>query len=72
LGTLAGQIRQHFYKITLPWSDECFRLLPAHFYFELTTQMREFESAFSPSVDKFLEVYPSYIAQVRPELNGLF
>ena len=39
LRTLAGQIRQHFYKITLPWSDEGYRLLPAHFYFELTTQM---------------------------------
>ena len=72
LRTLAGQIRQHFYKITLPWSDEGYRLLPAHFYFELTTQMREFERAFSQSVDEFLEVYPSYIEQVRPELNGLF
>jgi len=72
LRTLAGQIRQHFYKITLPWSDEGYRLLPAHFYFELTTQMREFEDAFSQSVDEFLEVYPSYIEQVRPELNGLF
>ena len=72
LRTLAGQIRQHFYKITLPWSDEGYRLLPAHFYFELTTQMREFELAFSQSVDEFLEVYPSYIEQVRPELNGLF
>ena len=28
LRTLAGQIRQYFYKITLPWSDEGFRLLP--------------------------------------------
>ncbi len=72
LRTLAGQIRQHFYKITLPGSDEGYRLLPAHFYFELTTQMREFERAFSESVDEFLEVYPSYIEQVRPELNGLF
>jgi hypothetical protein len=34
--------------------------------------MREFELAFSQSVDEFLEVYPSYIEQVRPELNGLF
>src|ERR1700727_3653068 len=71
LRTLAGQIRQHFYKITLPWADEGYRLLPAHFYFELTTQMREFERAFSQSIDEFLEVYPSYIDQVRPELNGL-
>jgi hypothetical protein len=36
LRTLAGQIRQHFYKITLPWSDEGLRLLPSHFYFDLT------------------------------------
>jgi hypothetical protein len=72
LRTLAGQIRQHFYKITLPWSDEGYRLLPAHFYFDLTTQMREFERSFSQSVEEFLEIYPSYIEQVRPELNGLF
>ena len=44
LRTLAGQIRQYFYKITLPWSDEGFRLLPANFYFDLTARMREFEA----------------------------
>jgi hypothetical protein len=72
LRTLAGQIRQYFYKITLPWSDEGFRLLPAHFYFEMTTQMRLFERTFSQRVEEFLAVDPSYIEQVRPELNGLF
>ena len=46
LRTLAGQIRQHFYKITLPWSDEGFRLLPANFYFDLMARMREFEAGF--------------------------
>lgn len=72
LRSLSGQIRQYFYKITLPWSDEGYRLLPAHFYFELTTKMREFERAFAQQVEEFLAVYPSYIEQVRPELNGLF
>ena len=72
LRALSGQIRQYFYKITLPWSDEGYRLLPAHFYFELTTKMREFEQAFAQQVEEFLVVYPSYIEQVRPELNGLF
>jgi hypothetical protein len=72
LRTLAGQIRQYFYKITLPWSDEGFRLLPAHFYFEMTTHMREFERTFFQQVEEFLTVYPSYIEQVRPELSGLF
>ena len=72
LRSLAGQVRQYFYKITLPWSDEGYRLLPAHFYFELTAKMREFEQAFTRQVEEFLAVYPSYIEQVRPEVNGLF
>jgi hypothetical protein len=72
LRSLSGQIRQYFYKITLPWSDEGYRLLPAHFYFELTTKMREFEASFSQQVEEFLAVYPNYIEQVKPELNALF
>jgi hypothetical protein len=72
LRTLAGQIRQYFYKITLPWSDEGFRLLPSNFYFDLMTRMREFEAGFEQGVESFLAVYPQYIDQVRPELNGLF
>jgi hypothetical protein len=72
LRTLAGQIRQYFYKITLPWSDEGFRLLPSNFYFELMARMREFEAGFEQAVEGFLRVYPQYIEQVRPELNGLF
>lgn len=72
LRTLAGQIRQYFYKITLPWSDEGFRLLPSNFYFDLMSRMREFEASFDQGVDSFLTVYPQYVDQVRPELNGLF
>jgi hypothetical protein len=72
LRTLAGQIRQHFYKITLPWSDEGFRLLPAHFLFDLTARMREFEAGFSSGVDQFLAVYPDYIREAKAELGSLF
>ena len=72
LRTLAGQIRQYFYRITLPWSDEGFRLLPSNFYFDLMARIREFEASFEQGVDSFLAVYPQYIDQVRPELNGLF
>jgi hypothetical protein len=72
LRTLAGQIRQHFCRFTLPWSDEGYRLLPAHFYFDLSARMREFEQTFSKQVDDFLDFYPGYIEHVRPELNGLF
>lgn len=72
LRTLAGGIRQYFYKITLPWSDEGFRLLAGDLYFDLMARMREFEASFEQGVESFLNVYPQYIDQVRPELNGLF
>jgi hypothetical protein len=72
LRTLAGQIRQHFYKVTLPWSDEGLRLLPSHFLFELTARMREFKVDFSAGVEQFLEVYPSYIREAHAELGSLF
>jgi hypothetical protein len=72
LRTLAGQIRHYFYQITLPWSDEGFRLLPSNFYFDLMARMRAFEAGFAQGVESFLAVYPQYIEQVRPELSGLF
>lgn len=70
--TLAGQIRTHVYKITLPWSDEGYRILPASLYFQLAGQMKEFERQFYTAVDEFLAEYPVYIEQVRPALSALF
>jgi hypothetical protein len=35
-------------------------------------RMREFEAGFEQGVESFLGVYPQYIEQVKPELNGLF
>ncbi len=72
LRSLSGQIRQHFYKVTLPWSDEGLRLLPSHFLFELKARMREFERDFNDGVESFLTVYPEYIREARSELGGLF
>jgi hypothetical protein len=72
LRSLSGQIRQHFYKVTLPWSDEGLRLLPSHFLFELKAKMREFERDFNDGVESFLTVYPEYIREARSELGGLF
>ncbi len=46
--------------------------LPSNFYFDLMERMREFEASFEQGVESFLTVYPQYIDQVRPELNGLF
>ena len=72
LRTLAGQIRQYFYKVTLPWSDEGYRLLPSHLYFEFTRQMSEFKAAYAGLVREFLDAYPSYREQARSSLGLLY
>src|ERR1700750_334281 len=54
LRSFAGQIRQSFYKITLPWSDEGYRLLPAHFYFDWTGPVGGFEVTFVRKVEDIL------------------
>jgi hypothetical protein len=35
-------------------------------------RIREFEASFEQGVEGFLRIYPHYIEQVKPELNGLF
>ena len=70
--TLASQIRAYVNKITLPWSDEGMRLLPAHMYFEFSAKMREYQAEFRAKVDQFLIEYPTYVEQARTVLNGLY
>ena len=72
LRTLAGQIRQYFYKVTLPWSDEGYRLLPSHLYFEFTHQMSEFKTGYEQLVREFLDAYPTYREQARSSLGLLY
>ena len=72
LRTLAGQIRQYFYKVTLPWTDEGYRLLPSHLYFEFTNQMSEFKTGYGQLVREFLDAYPSYREQARSSLGLLY
>jgi hypothetical protein len=72
LRTLAGQIRQYFYKVTLPWSDEGYRLLPSHLYFEFTNQMSEFKTGYEQLVREFLDAYPTYREQARSSLGLLY
>ena len=72
LRTLAGQIRQYFYKITLPWSDEGFRSCRRTSTSISWPGCVSSKPASSRESKAFFGVYPQYIEQVRPELNGLF
>jgi hypothetical protein len=70
--TIAGRIRQYFYRVTLPWSDEGLRILPAELYFEFNAQMRDFAAEFRYAVDEFLDAYDTYVKEAQPMLGSLF
>jgi len=55
--TIAGRIRQYFYRVTLPWSDEGLRNLPAELRY---------------AVDEFLDAYDTYVKEAQPMLGSLF
>ncbi|MDR5728019.1 MAG: hypothetical protein RB191_11400 [Terriglobia bacterium] len=70
--SLSGRIRQAFYEITLPWSDDGPRILPGNLYFDFNAKMRDFEREFHTAVESFLISYSDYVQQVRPVLGALF
>ena len=69
--TFAELIRQHFSRITLPWSDEGYLLLPAHSYSNSPHRPQEFERVFSQSVEKS-ERFTRPTSKSPSRMNGLF
>jgi hypothetical protein len=69
---ITGRIRTYFYKVTLPWSDEGLRILPASLYEDFTTEMRKFDTEFNEAVQNFIEQYHELVSQARYSLGGLY
>jgi hypothetical protein len=67
-----GNARQRFYKETLPWTDEGWRLLPTANYEKFTDAMRKMRTEFEGSVETFLAEYPSLKEAARALLNGMY
>lgn len=72
INNLVGRIRKWVCSVTLPWSDDGPRILPAEIYFEFGKQWTGFESEFERAVDGFLAVYHQYVEEVRPILGAMF
>ena len=71
LKTLETSIRQYFYKITLPWSDDGQRILSSDLYFEFMEKMREFAAEYRRAVNEFLDMYETYIEENRLRLGDM-
>lgn len=61
---------KYFYKVTMPWDDKGWRLLPVTKYKEFVKKFRKFSNDVQTEIDKFVVNLPDYIDQGMKDLGG--
>lgn len=67
-----SRVRQMHYKLTIPWSDNGTRLVPAATFIEYKNVMNQYEEEFRDLVDRFLDKYDTLVAAAAFQLGTLF
>lgn len=68
----ASEARNFHYARTLPWLDEGARILPAAAFDDYSNRLRRMRADFAAAADAFVAGYPSFVADARNRLNGMF
>jgi len=71
INKIASEARQDHYFLTLPWSDEGFRVLPAAAYMEHAEKMRRHLARFEPAVKAFEDGFEVLVADQSKEHSRL-
>jgi len=69
---IVGIARQTHYKLTLPWTDDGSRILPARMFQKYTQETRTIKSKFEKSVEEFVSRFPGYLTEASATLGDLF
>jgi hypothetical protein len=69
---LRSEIRNYYYSMTLPWTDDGRRVLASSSYYEFRTQMNVYMEQFKVLVQDFFAAYPFYQENARLFLKGLW
>ena len=64
--------RTYHYRMTLPWDDGGYRLLPSKLYLEYTQEMRRLKTEFNVSVAQFINDYPNLKLKAQQSLGTMF
>ncbi len=68
----AQKARLESYRLSSPWLDEGWRVLPIALYNQYFDNMREIKKEFNAEVEKFISDYPLHIENAKKALNGMF
>ena len=70
---IAGEARQEHYRLTLPWTDDGFRILSQAGYFTYNEKMKDHDERFWNWFNgEFRPNYAGYVEAAATALNGLF
>jgi len=68
----AQAARTEHYRLSLPWADDGWRILPTSIYTKYQDSIRISHKKFDAETEKFLAQYPQYIEDAKAALNGMF
>jgi len=67
-----SRARDLYYSMTKPWADEGQRILPNALYLDFVNQLRVIKQDFEKAAEDFCREYPSFVAERKSVLNGMF
>jgi hypothetical protein len=67
-----SKARKEHYRLTLPWDDKGWRILPTATFMEYQTAFRMFKVEFEAARDFFSQGWDQWLAWARTNLNGSF
>jgi len=70
--SIGQQARLENYRLTLPWSDEGYRILPITLFLEYQKQMKEYRNKFEVEVENFLEKWNTYVEEAKLSMGVMF
>lgn len=69
---VANSARSEHYHMTLPWSDDGWRIVTSAAYPEYMRTMRQLKAQFEDAVDDLVGSYPELIERAKNDLGNLF
>jgi hypothetical protein len=69
---IVSAARQDFYFLTLPWSDNAYRILSSAAYMDLTKKMRGHLEMFTPAVERLIGTFETIVDGEKNRLGTMF
>jgi hypothetical protein len=72
INSLVSQARDLHHRLTKPWCDAGLRILPNKLHAQFADEFRKLKRDFNQAADEFARDYPTFVAERKRALNGLF